>query len=215
MAWALRSKAGLSALLLLLPVLALAQGADSRNIYCCESEQGQSVCADVLPLACYGRAYREISPRGAVLRSVAAPLTPAEAARLEAENRRKAREEAVLRQQRRFDAALLETYRSLEEIDVREERALADVDSSIADIRRRQKELAAEREELEQRIEGFAPEPVPEVLQHARRAVGAEYASYERVLVAKLAERAAVVERYATDRRRYAELMAGRNALTP
>ena len=41
------------------------------NIYCCEDANGRSVCGDVLPVQCYGRAYREISPQGIVRRVVA------------------------------------------------------------------------------------------------------------------------------------------------
>lgn len=194
--------------LLLWPALTSAQG-NSRNIYCCENAEGRSICGDVLPLACYGRAYREISPRGSVVRSVAAPLTAAEAARLEAENRIRERKEAEQRQQRRFDSALLETYRSLEDIDTREARAVEDVDTTIVDIRKRQTELEAERAMLERRIAEAGAE-VPPSLRHARRAVDAEHASYVRILEAKRSEKRAVLERYATDRRRYAELMAAR-----
>ena len=33
-----------------------------RSIYCCDVG-GQPVCGDIPPAACYGRAYREMSPR--------------------------------------------------------------------------------------------------------------------------------------------------------
>ena len=49
--------------------------AGGRTTYCCDVG-GQPVCGDILPAACYGRAYREISPSGLVRRTVAAPLTP-------------------------------------------------------------------------------------------------------------------------------------------
>lgn len=197
----------LLALVVSLPAPASAQAA--RNIYCCEDVQGQSICGDALPVACYGRAFREISPRGTVVRSVSAPLTPEEAARMEAENRRKAREEALVRQQRRMDAALLETYRSLDDIDAREARALADVELSIADIRTRQAELAKERTALDAEIAWYGADPVPEALRMSSRALELELRSYQRVLDAKRAEKEAIQERYATDRRRYAELIAG------
>ena len=53
--------------------------AGGRTTYCCDVG-GQPVCGDILPAACYGRAYREMSPSGLVRRTVAAPLTPQEIA---------------------------------------------------------------------------------------------------------------------------------------
>ena len=48
-------------------------------IYCCDVG-GQPVCGDILPAACYGRAYREVSPSGIVRRVVPAPLSAEEIA---------------------------------------------------------------------------------------------------------------------------------------
>ncbi|HRG71572.1 MAG TPA: hypothetical protein PLH95_08025, partial [Thauera aminoaromatica] len=51
-----------------------AQQSGGASIYCCDVG-GQPVCGDILPAACYGRAYREMSPSGIVRRTVPAPLT--------------------------------------------------------------------------------------------------------------------------------------------
>ena len=56
-----------------------AQTTTAKIVYCCDVG-GQPVCGDILPAACYGRAYREVSPSGLVRRTVAAPLTPEEIA---------------------------------------------------------------------------------------------------------------------------------------
>ena len=67
-----------------------AQQSGGASIYCCDVG-GQPVCGDILPAACYGRAYREMSPSGTVRRTVAAPLTPDEIAqRAAAEHKRRA-----------------------------------------------------------------------------------------------------------------------------
>ena len=89
-----------------------AQPAGAASIYCCDVG-GQPVCGDILPAACYGRAYREMSPSGIVRRSVPAPLTADEIAqRAAAEHKRRA-EEAERMRQLRLDQALLETYRDM------------------------------------------------------------------------------------------------------
>ena len=88
----------------------------AATIYCCNDATGRPVCGDVLPAACYGRAYTEKGPQGTVKREVSAPLTAAEIAQRKAEAERRKDEEATQVKQRRVDQALLETYTSVEEI---------------------------------------------------------------------------------------------------
>ena len=117
-----------------------AQPAGAASIYCCDVG-GQPVCGDILPAACYGRAYREMSPSGIVRRSVPAPLTADEIAqRAAAEHKRRA-EEAERMRQLRLDQALLETYRSVQDLDSRRDRELRDLDRSIRELRARESEL--------------------------------------------------------------------------
>lgn len=189
----------------LLPALA---AANKGNIYCCQGTNGQSICADVLPPACYEREYREISPRGTVLRVVAAPLTREERARIEAEKQREAELEEEREIQRRIDTALLETYRGLDDIDAREGKSLADIDAMIIDIRKHLAELDEEEVKLDQLIASLPADQVTQRHRLARSDIDNERGVYQRLLQGKLKERAAVQERYALDRRRYAELLA-------
>ena len=192
---------------LALPLVAAAQ-TGGRSIYCCDDANGRPVCGDVLPAVCYGRAYREISPQGTVRRHVAAPLTPQEIARRDAEaQRRKADEERRLKQ-RRLDEALLETYKSLEDIDVRQDRALAQVERSIESLRTREAELVAQRSEVEAEFDSYHGHDVPRELSNRLRNVDSELASHRSVLDAKTREMDAIRTRFAADRRRYAELLA-------
>jgi hypothetical protein len=192
---------------LALPLVAAAQ-TGGRSIYCCEDANGRPVCGDVLPAACYGRGYREISPQGTVRRHVAAPLTPQEIARRDAEaKRRKAEEERRLKQ-RRLDEALLETYKSLEDIDVRQDRALAQVQSGIESLRVREAELVVRRGEVEAEFDSYHGRDVPRELSNRLRNVDSELASHRTVIDAKTREMDAIRARFAADRRRYAELLA-------
>ena len=196
------------AVLLGLPLLAAAQG--SRNIYCCQSASGQSICGDVLPQACFGREYREISPRGLVVRVVAAPLTAEERARLAEQQRLQAIEEEERERQRRIDTALLETYRSREDIDRREASSLADIDAVIRDIRQRLVELDDEQEQLDALIASLSPDQVTNRHRLARSDIDNERATYQRLLESKIKEREAVRERYAADRKRFLEIEGSR-----
>lgn len=179
-----------------------------KTIYCCDDDRGRPICGDVLPAACFGKAYREISPQGTVRRHVAAPLTAEEIARRDAEEQRRREEEARLAIQRRQDQALLETYQSLDDIDYLEARALAEVDREMLVIEEREQELAVQRERLEQESEFYVGRDMPREISTGLRLIDTELAAYRSVRDSKEAEKQSIRERFAADRRRYAELIA-------
>lgn len=203
----LRLVSALAVVWLAAPVAALAQ-APAKIIYCCDDTRGRPVCGDILPAACYGQAYREISPQGTVRRHIAAPLTAEELAQRDAEEQRRREDEARAFVQRRFDEALLETYTGLTDIDVREERALAEVERSVADIRVRETELAEQRMRHEKEAEFYEGRELPRDIVTGLRMIDAELAAYRSVIETKEVEKEAIRARYAADRRRYAELIA-------
>lgn len=175
-------------------------------IYCCEAG-GQTLCGDILPAACYGRAYREMNPSGTVRRQVPAPLTPAQAAQREAEERRlRAADQERLRQQRR-DKALIDTYRSLRDLDERREREIAEIDRSLRALRERETELLLRHSQVlaaRARVSGDAALRVEEDL----RRIDGEIASQRGLIDARLRERTAVLDRFSEDRERYLQLSA-------
>ena len=179
-----------------------------QTIYCCDDDRGRPVCGDVLPSVCFGRAYREISPQGTVRRHVAAPLTAEEIARRKAEEERRQEEEARLAIQRRLDLALLETYQSLDDIDVLEARALAEVDRDMVLIEERERELEVQRQRLMEEAEFYVGRDLPREVATGLRLIDTEMAAYDSVRASKEAEKQSIRERFAADRRRYAELIA-------
>jgi hypothetical protein len=194
----------LLAALLATPLPAAAQG---RTIYCCEDSTRRAVCGDVLPKECYGQAYREISPLGTVRRHVPAPLTTDEIARRDAAAQRRKDEEAHALKQRRLDQALLETYPSLDDIDVREERAVGEVQRNIDGLLAREAELLAKRKRYGEEVEFYRGRDLPRDLVSNMRALDSELAFYTSVREAKVKELEAVRAKFAADRRRYAELL--------
>jgi len=202
-----RAKPGLLGLGLLL----LAQGAAAGGtsiITCCEEANGRRICADVLPPACYGRAYWEVSPQGTVTKLVPAPMSPGDRARMEeAEKARKLADDKA-REQRRRDAALLQTYASLEDLEKQRQRALADLQRELEEAGRREAEVLQRRAKLEQEAEFYAKAPPPPELAGALRENDGELAAQRSVIVSKQRDLEAVQARYDNDRRRYAELQA-------
>lgn len=185
-----------------------AQPAGAASIYCCDVG-GQPVCGDILPAACYGRAYREMSPSGIVRRSVPAPLTADEIAqRAAAEHKRRA-EEAERMRQLRLDQALLETYRSVQDLDSRRDRELRDLDRTIRALRARESELIERQNSLIAEATNTDKSAVAASLEADIGVLDSEIAAQSSIIAAKLRERNAVVERFEEHRRRYVELTAG------
>ena len=209
-----RAESGLAALACVfvlgaLPGEAQAQApAGGRTTYCCDVG-GQPVCGDILPAACYGRAYREISPSGLVRRTVAAPLTPQEIAERAAVERERRAAEAERVRSARLDQALLETYRSLEDLDSRRDRELRDLDRTIRALRARESELIERQNSLIAEATNTDKSAVAASLEADIGVLDSEIAAQSSIIAAKLRERNAVVERFEEHRRRYVELTAG------
>lgn len=196
-----------------LPVAAQAQAQaqpGGRSIYCCDVG-GQPVCGDILPAACYGRAYREMSPSGLIRRTVAAPLTPEEIAARAAVERERRAAEADRARKLRLDQALLETYRSLHDLDSRRDRELRDLDRSIQALRARESELIERQHTLIGEATHTDKSEVAASLESDIGLLDSEIAAQSSIIAAKLRERSAVVERFEEHRRRYVELTAGGN----
>ena len=185
--------------------------AGGRTTYCCDVG-GQPVCGDILPAACYGRAYREMSPSGLVRRTVAAPLTPQEIAERAAVERERRAAEAERVRSLRLDQALLETYRNLDDLDSRRDRELRDLDRTIRALRARESELIERHHSLIAEATHTDKSEVAASLEADIGVLDSEIAAQSSIIAAKLRERNAVVERFEEHRRRYVELTAGGKA---
>ncbi|MCB1959478.1 MAG: hypothetical protein KDE68_02960 [Rhodocyclaceae bacterium] len=191
------------ALLLLIAQPSLASAAQGPSIFCCENAQGHRVCGDVLPQACYGRAYRRVASDGTVIERIAAPMSPeerAEAARLE---RLQELEQARRRSQMLQDRALLDTYRSLDDIDQREARAVADINKDLHREYKREDELKKNGERLQEEAKLHPPGGLPPDLSLALRDNQSELAAQQTVIDAKLKNIEAVRARFSRDRERF------------
>ena len=197
------------ALALLTPLSAAAQA--GRTVFCCEVG-GRPVCADILPAACYGKAYRELGPTGTVRRYVPAPLTADERARREAEIERQRVAAEAVRKQRRLDQALLETYQDAEDIERRRERELGALARSIEELRAREATLLERQRTLLEEAGAREGEQLPAALLEDIRNTEGEIEAQRSVINAKLRERGAVRTRFDEARRRYLELTESERA---
>lgn len=178
-----------------------------NTVYCCDVAN-RPVCGDVLPLACYGRAYREITPQGTLRREVQAPLTAEDVARRDAELTRRRETDEKLLKQRRLDQALLDTYRNLVELDARRAHALSEIDLALNGLRERESELLVRKQGLTHEIEAAREAPARSAVSESLRVLERELVVQRTLIDARLREREQVRQYYENDRRRYIELTA-------
>lgn len=190
---------------LALPIPVMAAGA---NIFCCNDERGKQVCGDILPMACVGRAYREINQVGMVVRIVEAPLSPEMKALRAQEERKKQEVEEAAREQRRMDAALAQTYGNEADIDLMRQRAEADVHKSIAAANEKIAEAKRRRKKFENEAEFYKKKQVPPEVEKGLKEEDYEIRAQEELIEAKKREFELIKAKFDEDKRRFREMKA-------
>jgi hypothetical protein len=181
------------------------------NFYCCFDANGKQMCGDLLPQACYGRAYRELGPNGQTLRNVEAPLTAEQRAARSAEEAQRKVEEENLREKQRKDQALLNTYGSEKDIELMRLRAQADVQKSINAAETKIVEIRAQRKVFENEAEFYNKKKLPPEVQKGLRDADYEIKAQEYLIESKKKELDLIRIKYDEDLRRFQEI-ARRNA---
>ena len=199
----------LCALWMVLP--AGAQTPPKGTVFCC-TDNGHQVCGDVLPLQCYGKGYREVSPQGTVRRLVEAPLTPEQLARREAEERARRAEIASRRAELRRNQSLLETYSSVADIETRRDRAIEAVATELKQAEARRALMLKKREGLNREAEFYQKRQMPPALAAALRESDSELNAQGLLVEAKHRDIEAIRSRYEQDRTRYIMLTDPRPA---
>jgi len=125
----------------------------AARTFCCSDEKSQQRCGDVLPEACRNRAYVEYNEAGLRVRSVARPLTDAEQAVKDAQDRKQRDQTEAIALQQRSDQALLSTYADENDLDTAVDRAVGELERSIksaeaklVDLKNTRTQVAGEKE---------------------------------------------------------------------
>ena len=176
------------------------------NLFCCTDNNGKQVCGDLLPQACYGKAYREIGESGRTIRTVEAPLTAEQRAQRAAEEEKRKAEEIARKEQQRKDQALLETYGSAKDIEIMRQRAQEDVYKSIKSAEASIVEIKKKRKTFENEAEFYKKKAMPAEVQKGLRATEFEIKAQQSVIEAKKKELEIIRVKYDEDLKRYNEL---------
>ena len=180
--------------------------AAAPRIFCCHDQSGRQVCGDILPSACYGRAYRELGQSGRTSRVVEAPLTAAERVAKAAEELQRQEQERLLNEQRRKDQALLNTYGNEKDIEVMRSRTLRDLDTAIAAAEERIVEIRQRRKKFENEAEFYKNRRLPADVAKGLRDADYEIGAQESVIESKRKDQETVRLKYDEDLRRFRDI---------
>lgn len=181
------------------------------KLFCCIDASGKQECGDILPQACYGRAYREIGESGRTVRQVEAPLTAEQRAQRAAEEERLKAEELVLKEKQRKDQALLNTYGSEKDIEAMRLRAQTDVFKAIKAAEDKITEIRLMRKKFEDEAEFYKKKQVPAEVKKGLNDADFEIKAQESVIESKKKDLDTIRLKYDEDHRRYLEI-SRRNA---
>ncbi|MCL1860004.1 MAG: hypothetical protein FWG52_00485 [Proteobacteria bacterium] len=174
------------------------------KVFSCEIN-GRPVFGDTLPKECYGRAWVQ-KVNGVVVFQEEAQPTPDESARRKklARQQEEARKEAA--RQKRQDEALRERYPSLEALDQRRDREVAELDKAIGELRTDEERFVARRKSLDDEKKTLGNKPIPADLKKAMNYADEELAQARAAIERKVNERDSLHQRFDADRQHYLEI---------
>lgn len=180
--------------------------AQAGKALCCVNAQGRNVCGDILPLECYGRAYREMNDRGMTLRQIEAPLTPEQRAQREREIERKKKEEAAAQEEKRRNAALLNTYATERDIDFMRDHTLEPVIAALKETEAKQGEARKRKQHLEGEMEFYKKKAPPASLKDQIKTNENDIKVLSAQMEAKVQEVEQIRARFSEERQRFNQL---------
>jgi hypothetical protein len=186
------------------PASTSAQG----RMYSCKDDKGRIVTSDSAG-TCHGKETRVIGPDGRTVQVIAAPLTMEQRKAKQEEEERKAAAERTGREQKRKDAALLDTYRDEADIEVKRKRALEQIQAEVKASEGRSGQLKKIGQELADEAEFYKKKKMPAELQRKIDESNGAIAAENRTLQAKQAEVASTNLKFDEDKKRFVELTKG------
>jgi hypothetical protein len=182
-----------------------AQGAGV--FFCCpDPSSGRRTCGDSLPEVCRGKAYKVIGGDGTVLKEVGPPLSAEQKTEAAALAKRKQEQEDVIREQRRKDQALLDTYSSVKDIDVSQQQAEADLQHAITSANAQIDVIREQRKKYEREAEFYKKKAIPAEVAKGLREADYNIKLLEETREVKRRDFQTIKAKYDSDRRRYLEI---------
>jgi hypothetical protein len=205
----------LQAVLFIAAAACASTGFAQTKLYKWVDSSGKVHYTDKLPTESAGRASEELNKQGTVMRKREAAMSAEQRAELEQERKRKAEEDAVAKEQRRKDLALLNTYSTERDIEEARARALKANEEAIKEAERRLAEARKRGDKLRGEAEFYAKKPMPKQLQQEISVNDLEIKAQTEVAEAKRKDVVAINAKYDDDKRRFDDLRANKTASAP
>jgi hypothetical protein len=190
--------------------LALAPAFAQQAMYKCKDDKGKTYYTQTPPAECLGKELNELSKQGTVVKKREGTLTPEQIAAREAEEKRKREEEALAKEEKRKNQALLNTYSSEKDIEDSRQRALKQAEQAAKDIEKRIAEAQQRAQKLAAEKEFYAKKPMPKKLQDDINNNELDIKGQNDTLAAKKKELGEINAKYDEDKRRYLELTSAK-----
>ena len=197
-----------ASLITLLLVVGMGQ-AHAQKIVCWKDKAGKTIgCGDKVPPEFEDNATKELNQRGVTVKQSAPALTADQKKAQQAETERKAADERNLAEQRRKDRALLDTFSTEKEIDLKRTRDIQLIESNIEAQQTNLKNANDRQGDARSRIEQLKKEnkPVPAPLQDDYDRAEANRTKIQNQIVQKRKEIAELNQQYDEMKKRFAEL---------
>jgi hypothetical protein len=143
------------------------------------------------------------------LRNVEAPLTAEQRAQRAAEEATRKAQETALKEQKRKDQALLDTYGTEKDIATLKLRAEQDVNRSIKAAEAKIAEAQLQRKKFEDEAEFYKKKQLPPEIAKGLRDLDYEIAAQQSVIASKKKDLEVIGQKFEEDRRRFLELSRG------
>jgi len=200
---------GLPTLLFFALLVAAAAPALAGNIVCWKDKTGKTVgCGDTVPPEYQNNASQELDKHGITVKKTDAALTPEQqkAAQEELQHNQEAQRQQEA--QRRQDKALLDTFTTPQEIDLKRDRDLQLVQSNLETLQSNMKNTDARLAQLQTRADGYAKsnKPMPQALQDEIDQTTADKTKSDQEIAEKKQEIADIRQKYSNLKQRFIEL---------
>jgi hypothetical protein len=176
------------------------------KIYTCKDANGKTLTSDAPLAECQGREQRILGKDGTTLQIIPAPLTAEQKAAREVEDKKKKEEDDKKREQLRKDKALINTYESVDDIDSKRTRALAQVEREAHESEKRMLLLQKQHEDNQAEAEFYKKKPMPADLKRRLDENEAALHAEKLLLNSKHDEMTQVNQKFDEDKKRYLEL---------
>jgi hypothetical protein len=186
--------------------------AHAQKIVCWKDKAGKVLgCGDKVPPEYQDNAVKELNQRGVTVKQSAPAPTAEQKRAQQAELDRKAADEQKMSEQRRKDRALLDTFSTEKEIDLKRNRDIQLIESNIEAQQTNLKNANDRQADTRSRIEKLTKEgkPVPGPLQEEHDRADASRAKIQAQIVQKRKEITDLNLQYDEMKKRFTELKGG------